>query len=82
MFKSIIFAFALISTTYSFAIGKIDGHVVTGSTKQDYYRINNAVIAVRVLKRQRADKLLSDTQYIIRVRNILKTLQVKGITVK
>ncbi len=81
-FKTIIFIVAVTSSVFSASFGLIDGRKVLGSDKRQYSAICNAVIAVRMLKRQKADRFITSEQYVIRVESVLKSLQIKGVTVK
>lgn len=80
--KSLIFIVAITSAAAAHSFGIIDGYRVTGDNKRQHAAICNAVIAVNVLKRQRADRYIDTQEYIIRVRTILKGLQLRGIRVK
>ena len=81
LIKMVIFVVAVSSIAFSASIGMIDGHRITGTDKRQHAALCNAVIAVRCLKRQRADNYLSWENYTIRVKNILTSLRSKGLRV-
>ena len=60
----------------------IEGWQCIGSTRKDHAVINNAVIAVNALKRQKADRYIDNEQYAIRINRLLSTLTKKGIRVR
>lgn len=82
LIKSLVFILAVTSVAFSASIGMIDGHIVTGKDKREHAAICNAVIAVNCLKKQRASNYISEHEYNIRVKTILRTLIMRGLTVK
>jgi len=81
LIKSLLFIVAVSSVTFSASLGMIDGHRITGTGQREHAALCNAVIAVKMLKRQRACNYLTCEQYEIRVRAILSSLRMKGLKV-
>lgn len=81
LIKSLLFIFAVTSIAFSASIGMIDGYRVTGTGQREHAALCNAVIAVRMLKRQRACNYLTEKEYCIRVKSIIRSLELKGLKV-
>ncbi len=80
--KSLILGSVFVSTIFAGSYCRIAGYEVIASDLRQHAAICNTVLAVNVLKRQKADRFINDTEYLIRVNELIASLKRKGVTVK
>lgn len=82
LIKSLVFVLAVTSVSFSAAFGVIDGKKVFGTGKGHFNAINTAVTRVKGLKEMRAKHYITAYEYSVRVKNIIRTLRLKGLNIQ